>query len=70
MQELQLTPPRFRLRALLLAGAAAFVGILCFTSAVDGCTKQGAEPVKAAPQEWPDGFVELDAPPTASSVRP
>ncbi len=71
MQDLPLTTPRFRLRSLLLAGAAAFVGVLCFTSAVDGCTKDKTEPAKAAAQpDWPAGFVELEAPSGSASAAP
>jgi hypothetical protein len=67
MQELQLATPRFRLRSLLLAGAAAFVGILCFTSAVEGCSGEKAQPETRSErqQDWPDGFVELDSAATA-----
>lgn len=63
MQELHLSTPRFRLRSILLAAAAAFVGILCFTSAVEGCSGEKAEPETRSQRQkdWPDGFVELEA---------
>jgi hypothetical protein len=67
MQELHLSTPRFRLRSLLLAAAAAFVGILCFTSAVEGCSGEKAEPEtrSRSQKDWPDGFVELESSATA-----
>ncbi len=66
---LELQSPRFLFRTLLLAAAAALVGVLCFTSAVDGCTERPAPPAAAAP-EWPEGFVELEHPPPGASASP
>jgi hypothetical protein len=63
---MQFHKPSFRLRSIVLAAATAFVGFLCFVSAVKGCSPQEEETEAAAP-DWPDGFVELDP---ANSAAP
>jgi hypothetical protein len=67
MRSLQFYTPKFRLRSVLLAAATAFIGVLCFVSAVKGCSgsSERGEVKAAAPPEWPEGFVELDPAGTA-----